>query len=235
MITDARRKCLHSLMKTVIPQGLYGSHHLFPASESKAWKVFKDQIVRCLFSIKKSSHREKTKERIPVRDERSRRLEKAVFQGPHDSGDLVSAQSDGGSLSSGNVTRLICLNHTSLDVSAGRRCHSSSASLPAAGKLETFKQDGRTEKRSPLVQRRRCVERCWNMGTNIQDSITDRQKCKCSGNWLLSMQIRCDNCLAHCHQTVRTHSFIPAPPGVLVFVQRFATQHSWKIILAALS
>lgn len=61
---------------------------MFPASESKAWKVFQDQTVRCLFSIKKSSRREKTKERIPVRDERRRRLEKALFQGPRDSGDL---------------------------------------------------------------------------------------------------------------------------------------------------
>lgn len=30
-----------------------------------------------------------------------------------------------------NVTRLICLNHSSLEVSAGHRCHSSSLSVPA--------------------------------------------------------------------------------------------------------
>lgn len=46
----------------------------------------------------------------------------------------------------GHVTRLICLNRASLDVSAGRRRHSSSASLAApfaaAGKPETFKLDG---------------------------------------------------------------------------------------------
>lgn len=68
-------------MKTVIlsaPQGLY---NLFAVSESEVWKVFKDQIFRCLFAIKKSSRREKTKERIPVRDERSQHWKEAVFQG----------------------------------------------------------------------------------------------------------------------------------------------------------
>lgn len=162
MITDAWGKCLRSLMKTVIPPGMDGCHNLFPASESKAWKVFKGQIVCCLFSIKKSSHRKKTKERIPVRDERSRRFSGApwLWRSVKKLAPLVSAQSDGGSLSSSNVTRLICLNRTSLDVSAGRRCHSSSASLPAAGKLETFKQDGQAALKSA---RRSCnAGRVWS-------------------------------------------------------------------------
>lgn len=148
-----------------------------------------------------------------------------------------------------NVTRLICLNHTSLEVSAGHWCHSSSLSLPAlfplmknpgpSSRLAGAPWGGEKKKKerkervliSPAVKNCSGGERLFGGLVKLSDFpgfIKDRRRCKCSAGWLVKSEIRFDKSSARRLQTARRHSFIaPLLEGAVVFCPLFqsSSQH----------
>lgn len=99
-------------------------------------------------------------------------------------------------------------------------------SCSADEKPKTFKQNGRGAVKTAHQPSRK---NCWVtevpcgafaqlVDSNFPHFIKGRQTGTCFGDWLFNSQIHFDSFSAHCHQTVRTYSFILAPRGAVVFV-----------------